>query len=136
MREPPPRLSQESLIAGLLARYGLAVAELTFLPLGNDAAAWVYQVRSSDGAEYFLKVRARLPSEAGLRVPHYLREQGITQIVAPLPTLTGELLASVAGYSLILYPFVAGTSGMRSGGLSERQWREYGAIVRRIHASR
>jgi spectinomycin phosphotransferase len=134
MREPPPHLTLEHLAAGLLAHYGLALAALTFLPLGHDALAWVYQARSIEGQNYFVKVRARPTNEAGLLVPRYLREQGIAQIVAPLPTLVGELWTRVERYTISLYPFVVGTSGMRAGGLSERQWHAYGAILRRIHA--
>lgn len=135
MREPPPHLSQDVLIAALRGQYGIAVADadLAFLPLGNDAAAWVYRARGGDGAESFVKLRSRLPSEADLRVPRYLCEQGITQVVAPLPTLAGELWAPVGPYALIVYPFIAGVSGKASGGLLDRQWREYGAILRRIH---
>ncbi|GAC1458274.1 MAG: aminoglycoside O-phosphotransferase APH(9)-Ia [Ktedonobacterales bacterium] len=134
MREPPPHLALERLAAGLLTHYGLSIAELTFLPLGYDALAWVYQAQSVAGQDYFVKVRARPTNEAGLLVPRYLREQGIAQIVAPLPTLAGQLWTRVDRYALSLYPFVVGTSGMRAGGLSERQWREFGAILQRIHA--
>lgn len=135
MREPPPHLSQDVLIAALRDQYGIAAADadLAFLPLGNDAAAWVYRARGGDGAEYFVKLRARLPNEADLRVPRYLWEQGIAQVVAPLPTLAGELWAPVGPYALIVYPFIAGASGKASGGLTDAQWREYGAILRRIH---
>lgn len=133
MREPPPHLSPESLIAALRDRYGLAVAGIVFLPLGNDSGAWVYRARGGDGAEYFVKLRARLPSGADLRVPRFLWERGITQVVAPLPALSGELWAPVGPYALIVYPFIAGASGKASGGLTDSQWREYGAILRRIH---
>lgn len=133
MREPPPRLTQVSLIAALRDHYGIAAADLAFLPLGHDAAAWVYRARTAGGVDYFLKVRSRLPNEADLRVPRYLWEQGITQVVAPLPAPAGELWVPIEGYALIVYPYVAGTSGWGSGVLSDRQWREYGAILRRIH---
>lgn len=35
---------------------------------------------------------------------------------------------------MILYPFVAGTSG-KEHGMAPRQWMDYGAILRKIHAS-
>lgn len=133
MREPPPNLTADDLIAALRDRYGISAAGIAFLPLGNDAGAWVYQARAEDGAEYFVKVRARLPSEADLRVPRELWQQGITQVVAPLPALAGELWVPVGPYALIVYPFIAGASGKASGGLTDSQWREYGAILRRIH---
>jgi spectinomycin phosphotransferase len=113
--------------------YGLAVAELTFLPLGHDSSAWVYRVRTDDAA-YFLKVRVRVTNESGLLVPRYLRDHGIARVVAPLQTDTGALWATVGNYALILYPFVAGTSGMERG-LSDRQWIDYGALLQQIHAT-
>ena len=133
MREPPPHLTHESLTAALLDHFGIMAAVLTFLPLGHDAAAWVYRARAIDGAEYFVKVRSRLPNEADLRVPRYLLDLGITQVVAPLPALAGELSARIEHYALVVYPYLAGASGWGSGVLSDEQWHEYGAILRRIH---
>jgi hypothetical protein len=41
-------------------------------------------------------------------LPKFLSDQGIKQIMAPLPAKSGKLWADVDGYRLILYPFVAG----------------------------
>ena len=68
MREPPANLSDDTLRTALRDRYGLAVAEFAFLPLGHDSSAWVYRVRTADAVEYFLKVRAGAVNEAGLHV--------------------------------------------------------------------
>jgi spectinomycin phosphotransferase len=134
MHEPPIDLANETLRACLRARYGLAVTELAFLPLGHDSSAWVYRVRAADDGTYFLKARLGVVNEAGLAVPRYLRDRGIAQVVAPLPTTTGALWADAGDYALILYPFVAGTTGMERG-MSEQQWVDYGALLRRVHAT-
>lgn len=134
MREPPAQLPAELLRSCLQERYGLAVAELTFLPLGSDAAAWVYRVRTSDAADYFLKVRAGAVNEAGLQVPRYLCDQGLRGVVAPLPARTGALWTTVAGAALILYPFIRGRAGMERG-LSDRQWTAFGTTLAQIHAT-
>ena len=134
MREPPANLPHDALRAGLQAGYGLSVAELLFLPLGHDASAWVYRVATDDGAAYFLKVRRSVTNESSLVVPHYLREHGVTQVVAPLASLAGTLWTALADYALILYPFIAGVAGMEHG-LSDQQWIDYGAILRQIHAT-
>jgi len=133
MREPPANLPDEALRACLRARYGLIVDELTFLPIGHDSSAWVYRARTA-GGEYFIKVRTQLTNEPGLLVPRYLRDHGVERVVAPLPTSEGALWTTVADYALILYPFVAGTTGMERG-MSERQWIDYGAILAQIHAT-
>lgn len=132
MRESPVDLADETLRACLRARYGIAVTELAFLPLGHDASAWVYRVRAADGGAYFLKARLGVVNEAGLTVPRYLHDQGVARVVAPLPTATGALWTDAGDYALILYPFVASTTGMERG-MTPRQWAEYGALLRRVH---
>jgi spectinomycin phosphotransferase len=134
MREPPVDLADEQLRASLHTRYGLAVTELTFLPLGHDSSAWVYRVRTTDGTSYFLKVRRRVVNEPRLLVPRYLHDQGVAQVIAPLPTTTQALWTAVDGYALILYPFVEGTSG-KDQGMTRSQWIAYGTILRQIHAA-
>jgi spectinomycin phosphotransferase len=130
-----PDLPDAAIAETLSDRYGLAVTALEFLPIGNDATAWAYRVAADDGAAYFLKVRRGEVSLASLRIPRFLREAGVTQVVAPLPARDGALSAPLDGYSLILYPFVAGRVGMDAG-LAPAQWTELGAALRRIHAIR
>ena len=84
--------------------------------------------------KYFLKAKQGAIYLPSLAVPHALKEQGIEQIVAPLPTVAGELSGEVGGFALILYPFLAAETGMRLG-LSDRQWTELGAVLKRVHAS-
>lgn len=132
MREPPADLSLEILRAALDECYGLTTTDLTFLPLGHDASAWVYRVRSSGNAAFFLKVRRSIFNEPGLLVPRYLQEEGIEQVIAPLPTLTGALWTQVGSHAIILYPFMEGTTG-KDGGMTPRQWVEYGRLLRGIH---
>lgn len=134
MREPPVNLADETLRVSLQAHYGLAVTELTFLPLGHDASAWVYRVRTADDGAYFLKVRLGVASAAGLLVPRFLHDHGIARVVAPLPTASGALWTEAGGYALILYPFVAGATGMERG-MAEQQWIDYGALLRQVHAT-
>ena len=69
MREPPAALSNATLRASLSARYGLAVADCTLLPLGQDSSAWVYRVETADGVPYFLKVRRCVTNPPSLLVP-------------------------------------------------------------------
>lgn len=134
MREPPLDLPDDTLRAGLRTHYGLAVADLTFLPLGHDSAAWVYRVQAADGVPYFLKVRQRVTNPSSLLVPRYLHDHGVAQVIAPLPTTTQTMWATVDGYALILYPFVAGATG-KDQGMAPPQWITYGAMLRQVHAT-
>ena len=133
MREPPADLSVEAVGACLDAQYGLTLSALTFLPLGHDPWAWVYRARTADD-DYFLKVRRQGVNEAGLLIPHFLQQQGVGRVIAPLPTLAGALWATTGDYALILYPFVDAQTGLVRG-MSDAQWIEYGAVLRQIHAA-
>ena len=126
-----PNLSDDIIVAALRAGYGLAVRALEFLPLGNDARAWSYRVKAP-AATYFLKLRKGSPKPASLAVPHYLQQNGIANIVAPLETSSGRLTFPVDGYSLILFPFVEGRSEWNMP-MRLPQWRAWGRIMRAIH---
>jgi spectinomycin phosphotransferase len=134
MREPPAGLSVETLRAALRHAWGLEAQSVTFLPLGYDAAAWVYRVDAADGATFFLKARLSVSNEPALLVPHALHEQGVRQVVAPIATPAGALWAQAGDYALILYPFVEGQSAMARG-LSDAQWVVYGDLLRQIHGA-
>jgi spectinomycin phosphotransferase len=127
-----PNLPDEAIIIALRTHYDLPVASVQFLPLGNDATAWVYYVRTSDKCAYFLKVKKGAIYEPSVRIPHYLKAKGIEQVVAPLLTTSKALWVGLDSFALILYPFIEGPTGMEAG-LSDDQWREFGGALRRIH---
>lgn len=114
--------------------YGLRIAQLAFLPLGADLNTAVYRVVAGDGTAYFLKLRRGVFDETSVALPKFLRDQGIEQIIAPLATRTGQLWANLASFKAILYPFVAGRDGYEVA-LSERQWGDLGAALKRIHTA-
>jgi spectinomycin phosphotransferase len=134
VHEPPVDLPDATLAAGLRTHYGLAVTAVIFLPLGQDTFAWVYRVRTADDNAYFLKVRTSVTNAPSLLVPRYLHDHGVAQVIAPRPTTTGALWTEVAGYAVILSPFIAGTTGMAQG-MAPPQWIAYGAILRQIHTT-
>ena len=133
MLEKPP-LEDEKIIASLGNSYCLTVTQLEFLPLGHDSYAGVYRVHGN-GQTYFLKVKRDTVDELSVSLPRYLKEQGIEQVVAPLPTITQELWGRVEDFSLILYPFIEGKSGMALG-LSDSQWIKFGAVLKQLHTIR
>jgi len=109
-----PALADNAILACLQAGFGVRADSLEFLPIGNDATAWAYRVRVT-GVNYFLKVKSGKLKEAALTIPRYLRDQGLCQVVAPLPTPSGLLYHPLESFSLILYPFIAGLNGMQAG---------------------
>jgi spectinomycin phosphotransferase len=133
MREPP-KLANAAIKAALQAHYGISVTAPTFLPIGNDSASSVYRVDATDGATYFLKLRAGAGfSVPSLVVPRYFHDQGVPHIVAPIPTITQTLWVSVNDFALTLYPFIDGRMGAHVG-LSEQHWRAFGAMMKQIHS--
>lgn len=130
MREQPD-ISIEYLRACLERQYDLIPIALEYLPLGLDYNAGVYRVVSEQGAAYLLKVTSRLLYEPQCRVPRYLNDQGITPVVAPIPTMSGALWTSIDGWTVIVYPFIDGDTSWT--GMTDEQWKQVGAIFRQIH---
>jgi spectinomycin phosphotransferase len=127
-----PALADERITTALRSDYGLDVVHLHFLPLGNDINSYVYRVDLRDGGAVFVKIKHRLDNPASLRVPRYLRDLGITEVVAPVATHDGSTHALADGFAVIVYPFVAGGNGMDNP-MTDAHWIAYGAVLRRIH---
>ena len=130
----PHALSTDTIITILRDHYGLRVRDVTFLPIGADAAAAVYRVEAEDGVPYFLKLKRSGFDEIAVAIPAYLRAQGVAQVMAPLPTTTNTLWTQAHGFVWILYPFFEGANGFRSP-LSDAQWVTLGHSLRAIHDS-
>jgi spectinomycin phosphotransferase len=130
----PPDIPNDRIVASVRLNYGLYLTTLAFLPLGHDVLAWVYRAATADGATYFVKLRQGVANQAGLRVPRYLADHGAPHVVAPIPTRAKRLCGSVDEFTLTLYPFINGSTGMGHG-LQERHWVTYGAALREIHGT-
>jgi spectinomycin phosphotransferase len=128
-----PNIADETIIACLREHYDLVIAQLEFLPIGYDATAWVYRAET-DAETFFLKLKKGTLNEASLLVPHFLKTNGVSQIVAPIANNQPSLWTNCGDFNLILYPFVEGKTGMEAG-LSDNQWLEFGNILRHIHAT-
>ena len=127
----PPALAEEAIAGALEAGFGVRVAGLVFLPVGNDAASWAYRVEVAGGPSWFLKVRAgRAPCRGGgPRLPPPPR--GPPGPRAPAHR-RGAPFVVVDRFALALYPLLDAATGAEVG-LSPAQWRELGAAVRQAH---
>ncbi len=130
MREKPS-IPEDDLRACLLEQYDLIATVLEFLPLGLDYHAGVYRVVSEQGTPYFLKVTSRRLYEPGYLVPSYLREQGISSVMAPVLTKNKALWTRVEDWTMIVYPFIDGDTSWT--GMTDGQWKEVGTIFQQIH---
>jgi spectinomycin phosphotransferase len=130
-----PDIQDHEIIACLQVEYGLRIIQIAFLPLGGNLCTAVYRAVAEDGTPYFCKLRCSDFEEISVEVPRFLSEQGIAQIIPPLPSKTGRLWAQLEAFHVILYPFVEGTSGFEER-LTERQWADLGTALQRIHTLR
>ncbi len=127
----PPGIAEEHLRACFQDQYDLYPVTFEFLPLGLDYNAGVYRVVSEQGTAYLLKVTSRPLYEPRCLVPRYLNDQGITSVVAPVPTSSGALWTRVEEWTVIVYPFIDGDTSLT--GMTNEQWKEVGTIFKRIH---
>lgn len=127
-----PGISEDELAACLRDHYDVAAAEVRHLPIGYDLDAYVYEVTASDYASYFVKIRKGAASLPGVFIPSILAEHGIPNIMAPLQTRAQELWCRSGPYSVVVFPFIRGSNAVISG-LSDSQWREFGAALQAIH---
>lgn len=129
-----PDISDDRIVSCLRDDYGISVAHLSFLPLGNDVNTAVYRVVSADGTTYFLKLRSGTFDEAIVAIPQFLSECGINEVIAALETLTRRLWTRLDAFAVIVSPFVAGHNGFAAP-LSERQWMQLGSALKRLHTA-
>jgi len=127
-----PDLQDERIVACLREEYALEAAQITFLPLGADRNTAVYRAVAQDETPYFVKLRRGDFDTTSVALPRFLSDLGISQIIAPRSTTTGELCAALDHYTVILYPFVEGSDGYEVR-MADHQWRELGSAFKRIH---
>lgn len=126
-----PEIPEEHLRACLQDQYNLVPITLDFLPLGLDSNAAVYRVENEQGTPYLLKVKSGLLYEPGYLVPRYLSDQGITSVVAPLPTRSNALWTRLENWTALVYPFIDGDTSW--AGMTDEHWKETGSIFKQIH---
>ncbi|MEO7837975.1 MAG: aminoglycoside phosphotransferase family protein [Anaerolineales bacterium] len=129
-----PDIKDEEIITVLNENYSIHARDIEFLPIGNDSSAFSYRVEAKDGNSYFLKIRKEISNQAGLFVPRFLKDHGIEQVIAPLPTQMQELSVEMDGFASILYPFIMGNEAMKVG-MSNSQWTEFGSTLKQIHST-
>ncbi|MEP6987229.1 MAG: aminoglycoside phosphotransferase family protein, partial [Chloroflexota bacterium] len=129
-----PALSDEKIIACLRDEYGLKIDKIVFLPLGADMNTAVFRADTEDSTPYFVKLRSGHFDAIAVDVPKFLFDQGISQIIAPLPTRSGQLSARLDAFNLILYSFIEGQSGWEKN-LSDQDWIVFGRALKAIHAT-
>ncbi len=128
-----PGLDRRELTAALSSGYGIEATAFTFVPSYDQQAA-SYDVTTTD-SRWFVKVRFGAAPSVPLEVPRALLDAGVPNVLAPIPTRAGALLHPMAGdRNLVTYPFASGRSAMEAG-MTEEQWRLFGATLRAVHGT-
>lgn len=127
-----PDLQDDKIIATLQKTYGIQGITIAFLPLGADLRTAVYRVDSTDGTPYFVKLRKGDFNDIAVTLPHFLHQQGVEQIIAPLATNNGTLYTRLEEFKVMVYPFIEGGNGYEEA-LTEEQWMELGRAFKKIH---
>ena len=129
-----PSLADADLASAIRSGYGVPVVRAGFLGLGHDANAWTFRVDTGGGAPLFVKLRRSI-DDARLVACRFLFEAGIEAVVAPLRTRSGGLAIPIGDLRAVAYPFVEARPAVEVG-LTDDQWRAYGALVGRLHRTR
>lgn len=128
-----PDVEDSAIITCLRDQYGIPVAQLAFLPLGADRNTAVYRAQTED-ADYFLKLRSGFFDELTLTVPKLLHDQGVTQVIAPIPTQSGALWTPLGDFKLAIFPFVEGRDAYDLA-MTDAHWIEFGRALSAIHSA-
>ena len=133
---PPPGIDEREAIRALAETWAIEVAGLRYELKGFGSHHWVGD--SSDGRRWFVKLdgledkpylgddptSARRGLEAAYGTAHRLERAGLAFVVAPVPTLGGQILLPVGeAWTLSVFPFVDGATGEwgRGGPVEQRR---------------
>ncbi len=125
-------LPDQIIIKCLNTNYGIAVATLTFLPIGADTNASIYKAQTFDQISYFIKLNLGHHHDIGVKIVELLQRAGIREIIPPIKTIHGKSTQPIGDFTLIAYPFVEGQDGF-SRSLTDYQWIKLGKALRQIH---
>ena len=128
-----PNIPDELIISRLQEEFDLRVAEFAFLPIGADSRTAVYRVFIDDGTAYFMKLRRKF-NDIIIRVPLFLKENGVQEIIIPYETKSSQHWADFGEYKIILYPFIDGKDGFERE-LTDQHRRTLGEAFRKIHSA-
>lgn len=129
-----PAIEALTILTRLRDHYGLTIAQLEFLPIGADRNTAVYRAISDDNTPYFVKLRSGVFDEMTILVPQFLHDQGVRQVIAPVPTLSQQLWADLNDFRLMVFPFIEGHNGYEIQML-DSHWMDYGRALKALHSA-
>ncbi|MGE5827005.1 MAG: phosphotransferase [Micromonosporaceae bacterium] len=113
--------------------FGLQLTAVETVNFDPDQPAQLWWAQSAAGPAYAVKLSGA-GTAAGLVVTDQLAASGVAGIAGPLRTRDGWLWSEQAGNRLSVVPWV-GDGRAWTAGLTARQWRAYGQLLARVHAT-
>jgi spectinomycin phosphotransferase len=134
MLDRPVNLTEEQVVAALLARWGIETARVAYAPVGYGGFHWT--VEEPGGARWFVTADPRVGEEFGWILASYraaamLRERGLEFVLPPTPDRYGELRPDIApAWALAVYPYIDGRNPDYTTGERDRAME----LLGRLHA--
>src|SRR4051812_44793649 len=98
----PPAIPNDDILQAIRNYFGLTIASLDFLPVGEGS--WAYKAIDDAGKTWFVKL-SRIDTSAVGRVTAYLHnELSLPFVLSPLLAVTGAGIPHVRNTYLSVYP--------------------------------
>ena len=112
MREPPPGVADDDVVAVVRRAWDPGVDAVTHLPVGFGAHHWAAYVGTDPRlfVTYDSGIREATELEAAYAGALALREAGLELVLAPVPTIDGNVVVGFADGTLSCTPWRQGTS--------------------------
>lgn len=111
--------------------YHTHIDTLEFLPIGEGA--WCFHGKGD--LDLFIRLVKDPPAKETLYLSQFLHDQGLP-VVSVLPDKSGEFISNIGKGGIIVYPFIHGTSLMKSSVLEtdvSHFRKKIGTIIARLH---
>lgn len=128
MLSPPSGIDAEQLLRVVDRQYDGAGDELVFVPLGEDS--WSFET-----GQLWVSLRRDIQGHVpeAYAAALELRSSGLTHVLAPLPGRDGQVVRTVAGHPLVVYPRVDARQVDDGPPLSAEERREVVALQAALH---
>jgi spectinomycin phosphotransferase len=120
-----------SILQALTRSYNITPHTLTLLPIGADQNAMVYKAEAPN-KDYFVKIIKGVHNSVNIAVIELLQAAGFRHIIAPIKTVERQSMHHAEGYTLLVYPFIAGDNGFNQP-LTAAEWHILGQELRKLH---
>lgn len=129
-------ISLIDLTAHLTATYDVLIGDLRFSPQGEEA--FNYIAAGAGDERFFVRVQPHGLNDhleaVYAAVAALQSDCGITALLAPYRTRTGRFTSRLGSFSVVMFPFIPGTTAYEAT-ISETDWRRTAETIAALHGS-